>query len=64
MEAKLVPIDQIAEARSRLPSAVVHTPLLLAEELGHRFHKRVYFKCENLQMFSQQLQIGKPLAVR
>jgi len=50
MEAKLVTIDQIAAARERLPSAIVHTPLLLSEELGHRLHKRVYFKCENLQV--------------
>src|ERR1051326_8186066 len=48
MEEKLVTIDQIAQARERLPSAVVHTPMLLSEELGHRIHKRVYLKCENL----------------
>jgi threonine dehydratase len=64
MEPKLVTIQQIAEARERLPSAVVHTPLLLSEELSYLLHKRVHFKCENLQVFSQQLQIRKPLAVR
>jgi threonine dehydratase len=50
MEPKLVTIHQIAEARERLPSAVVHTPMLLNEELSKRLHKRVHFKCENLQV--------------
>src|SRR5437764_15136237 len=50
MEQKLVTIQQIAEARERLPSAIVHTPLLVNEELSHRIHKRVFFKCENLQV--------------
>jgi threonine dehydratase len=50
MEHKLVTVQQIAEARERLPSAVVHTPMLLNEELSQRIQKRVYFKCDNLQV--------------
>ncbi len=63
MEPKLVTIHQIAEARERLPSALVHTPMLFAEELSNRLHKRVYLKCENLQVVWSQLQVRKPLLV-
>lgn len=64
MEPKLVTIDQIIQARERLPSAVVHTPMLYAEELSHRLHVRVYFKREHLQVFAQQVQIRNPVFVR
>src|SRR5438874_3939374 len=50
MEQKLVTIDQIMQARERLPSAIVHTPLLVSEELSNRLHKSVYLKCESLQI--------------
>ena len=64
MEPKLVTIHQIAEARERLRSAVVHTPMLLSEELWRRIDRRIYYKCENLQVFWSQLQVRKPLPVR
>jgi len=50
MEQKLVTVQQIAEARAKLPSAVIHTPMLLNEELSQRLKKRVFFKCDNLQV--------------
>src|SRR5438552_690479 len=50
MEQKLVTIDPIIQARERLPSAIVHTPLLVSEELSNRLHKSVYLKCESLQI--------------
>jgi hypothetical protein len=61
---QLVTVQQIADARERLPSAVIHTPMLLNEELSQRSHKRVLFKCDNLQVFAQQLHIRKPLVLR
>src|SRR5215210_5747393 len=50
MEQNLVTIDQIIQARERLPSVIVHTPTLYSEELSSRLHKRVDLKSESLQV--------------
>jgi threonine dehydratase len=49
-ERRLVTVDQIREARAKLPPQIVRTPLLTSEDLMELAGVPVWFKPENLQV--------------
>lgn len=49
-EQTLVTLEQIRQARAKLPPQIVHTPLLVSEDLADVAGAPVWFKAESLQV--------------